>query len=149
MLLKTWIWVLFELSIVFILLSLPASNFHNESNWFGNFPIDKLVHVCLFGSLSLSILVHFEKSKFTKSFSAKKLTAKTVAKVKSNKYGNISLIANETGKITNFQIESIRRFLRRFLKKKAQIFFRIFPNTPITKKPNDIRLGRGKGNLKY
>jgi len=66
MLLKTWIWVLFELSIVFILLSLPASNFHNESNWFGNFPIDKLVHVCLFGSLSLSILVHFEKSKFTK-----------------------------------------------------------------------------------
>jgi len=90
-----------------------------------------------------------KKSKFTKSFSAKKLTAKTVAKVKSNKYGNISLIAYETGKITNFQIESIRRFLRRFLKKKAQIFFRIFPNTPITKKPNDIRLGRGKGNLKY
>jgi large subunit ribosomal protein L16 len=88
-----------------------------------------------------------KKSKFIKSFSAKKLTAKTVAK--SNIYGNISLIANETGKITNFQIESIRRFLRRFLKKKAQIFFRIFPNTPITKKPNDIRLGRGKGNLKY
>ena len=46
-------------------------------------------------------------------------------------------------------MESIRRFLRRTLKKKAQIFFRIFPNTPITKKPNDIRLGRGKGNLKY
>jgi VanZ family protein len=66
MLLKTWIWVLFELAIVFILLSLPASNFHTESNWFGNFPIDKLVHVCLFGSLSFSILVHFEKSKFTK-----------------------------------------------------------------------------------
>ena len=54
-----------------------------------------------------------KKSKFTKSFSAKKLTAKTVTKVKPNKYGNISLIANETGKITNFQMESIRRFLRR------------------------------------
>jgi VanZ family protein len=66
MLLKTWIWVIFEIAIVFILLSVPASNFHTESNWFGNFPIDKLVHVCLFGSLSLSILVHFEKSKFTK-----------------------------------------------------------------------------------
>ena len=66
MLLKTWIWVIFEIAIVFILLSVPASNFHNESNWFGNFPIDKLVHVCLFGSLSLSILVHFEKLKFTK-----------------------------------------------------------------------------------
>jgi VanZ family protein len=66
MLLKTWIWVIFEIVIVFILLSVPASNFHAESKWFGNFPIDKLVHVCLFGSLSFSILVHFEKSKFTK-----------------------------------------------------------------------------------
>ena len=64
MLLKTWIWVIFELAIVFILLSVPASNFHAQSNWFGNFPVDKLVHVCLFGSLSFSILVHFEKSKY-------------------------------------------------------------------------------------
>ncbi len=64
MLLKTWIWVIFEMAIVFILLSVPASNFHAQSNWFGNFPVDKLVHVCLFGSLSFSILVHFEKSKY-------------------------------------------------------------------------------------
>ena len=67
----------------------------------------------------------------------------------SNRFGNIALIAKESGKITNFQIESIRRFLRRFLKKKAQIFFRVFPNVPVTKKPNDVRLGRGKGNIKY
>jgi large subunit ribosomal protein L16 len=66
-----------------------------------------------------------------------------------NKYGSISLIAGESGKVTNFQQEAIRRFLRRFLKKKAQLFFRIFPNTPITKKPNDVRQGRGKGNIKY
>lgn len=64
MLIKTWIWVIFEMAIVFILLSIPASNFHAQSNWFGNFPVDKLVHVCLFGSLSFSILVHFEKSKY-------------------------------------------------------------------------------------
>ena len=64
MLLKTWIWVLFELAIVFILLSLPASNFHDQSNWFGDLPIDKLVHICLFSSLSFSILVHFETSKY-------------------------------------------------------------------------------------
>lgn len=64
MLIKTWIWVIFEMAIVFILLSVPASNFHTQSNWFGNFPVDKLVHVCLFGSLSFSILVHFEKSKY-------------------------------------------------------------------------------------
>jgi len=64
MLIKTWIWVIFEMAIVFILLSVPANNFHAQYNWFGNFPVDKLVHICLFGSLSFSILVHFEKSKY-------------------------------------------------------------------------------------
>ena len=66
MLLKTWIWVIFEIVIVFILLSIPGNNFHAQSKWFGNFPIDKIVHVCLFGSLSISILIHFEASKYTK-----------------------------------------------------------------------------------
>ena len=66
MLVKTWIWVIFEIVIIFILLSLPGSNFHEPSNWFGDFPIDKVVHVCLFGSLSFSILVHFETSVYEK-----------------------------------------------------------------------------------
>ena len=83
-----------------------------------------------------------------KSFSGKKIMPMG-AVTRNNKYGNIVLVANESGKVTNFQLESLRRFLRRFLKKKAQIFFRIFPNTPITKKPNDVRLGRGKGSHKY
>jgi VanZ family protein len=66
MLIKTWIWVIFEIVIIFILLSLPGSNFHEPSNWFGDFPIDKVVHICLFGSLSFSILVHFETSVYKK-----------------------------------------------------------------------------------
>ena len=92
-----------------------------------------------------------KKAKFTKSFSGSKLFIKNSKKSCNitNKYGYLSLVAEESGKITNFQHESIRRFLRRFLKKKAQIFFRIFPNVPITKKPNDVRQGRGKGNIKY
>tara|TARA_B110000444_G_C18838470_1_gene597472 strand:+ start:260 stop:679 length:420 start_codon:yes stop_codon:yes gene_type:complete len=86
--------------------------------------------------------------KYTKSFSRKK---QATFKKKTNKmiFGDFCLIASESGKITNFQMESLRRFLRRFLKKKAKIFFRIFPNMPITKKPNEVRLGRGKGPLKY
>ena len=95
------------------------------------------------------MLLFPKKTKFSKSFSGRKVTAKTSCKTNRNKYGNIALVCDETGKITNYQLESIRRFLRRFLKKKAQIFFRIFPSTPITKKPHDVRLGRGKGNLKY
>jgi large subunit ribosomal protein L16 len=65
------------------------------------------------------------------------------------KFSKLGLIAKESGFIPNFQIEAIRLFLRRLLKKRAQIFFRIFPNQPITKKPNEVRLGRGKGNFKY
>lgn len=95
------------------------------------------------------MLLFPKKTKFSKSFSGRKVTPKNAITVSNNKYANIALLANETGKVTNFQLESIRRFLRRFLKKKAQIFFRIFPSVPITKKPNDVRLGRGKGNLKY
>ena len=68
---------------------------------------------------------------------------------KKNRFSSIALIAVEFGMVTNFQIEAIRRFLRRFLKKKAVLFINIFPNISITKKPNDIRQGRGKGGVKY
>ncbi len=61
---KTFIWVVAEIVIVFILLSLPGSSFHTQSKWFGDFPIDKLVHVCLFGSLSFSFFIHFENTKY-------------------------------------------------------------------------------------
>jgi large subunit ribosomal protein L16 len=90
-----------------------------------------------------------KKPKFSKSFSGKKISSKTNNKISFLRFSNFCLVASESGIITNFQIESIRRFLRKFLKKKAQIFFRLFPNIPITKKPNEVRLGRGKGKLKY
>jgi VanZ family protein len=72
---KTLIWVIAEILLVFVLLSMPGSSFHATSNWFGNFPIDKLVHVCLFGSLALSFFVHCEnlKNKKYKSVRAKAL----------------------------------------------------------------------------
>ena len=94
------------------------------------------------------MLLFPKKTNLTKVFLRQKLWKKTV-KVSKSKYSCLNLIALSSGKITNFQIESLRRFLRRFLKKKAQIFFRIFPAIPVTKKPNDVRLGRGKGAVKY
>jgi len=95
------------------------------------------------------MLLFPKKTKFSKSFSGKKLIKDKIKKHVIQRFSNTCLIACESGIITNFQIESVRRFLRRYLKKKAQIFFRIFPNLPITKKPNEVRLGRGKGPLKY
>jgi VanZ family protein len=56
------LWVVAEIIAVFILLSLPGSNFQNHAKWFGDIPVDKLVHIALFGSLAFSFLVHFEKT---------------------------------------------------------------------------------------
>lgn len=61
---KTFIWVVAEIGIIFILLSIPGSSFHTPSKWFGDFPIDKLIHICLFGSLAFSFFVLFENAKY-------------------------------------------------------------------------------------
>ena len=60
---KTLLWVVAEIVLVFFLLSIPGNQFHTPSKWFGDFPIDKLVHIVLFGSLALSFFAHFEQSK--------------------------------------------------------------------------------------
>lgn len=59
---KNLLWVVTEIVLVFILLSIPGNSFHTPSRWFGDFPIDKLVHILLFGSLALSFFVYFEKA---------------------------------------------------------------------------------------
>lgn len=64
-------------------------------------------------------------------------------------FSSLCLLTTESGKITNFQHEALRKCLRRALKKRTQIFFRVFPNVPITKKSKNVRLGRGKGNVSY
>jgi large subunit ribosomal protein L16 len=95
------------------------------------------------------MLLFPKKPKFLKSFSGKKGSRITNSKILNLRFGNVAIIANENGKITNFQLEALRRFLKKVFKKKAQLFFRFFPQLAITKKPNDIRQGRGKGNVKY
>ena len=95
------------------------------------------------------MLLFPKKPKYLKSFANKKITSNYIKKDNVFRFSRVGLIAKEAGFIPNFQIEAIRLFLRRFLKKRGQLFFRIFPNQPITKKPNEVRLGRGKCNFKY
>ena len=95
------------------------------------------------------MLLSPKKTLFKKSFSGKRIQIKFRNTVKSLKYSSIALLSREIGQVTNFELESLRKFLRRSLKKRGQIFFRCFPQTPITKKPNEVRLGKGKGNIKY
>ena len=63
------------------------------------------------------------------------------------KFGLLGIQALQKCKITNKQLESIRRTISNKTKRQAKIWFRIFPDTPITKKPTEVRMGKGKGNI--
>ncbi len=64
-------------------------------------------------------------------------------------FGDIGLKALERGRITARQIESARRAMTRHVKRGAKVWIRIFPDKPITKKPLEVRMGKGKGNVEY
>jgi len=61
-------------------------------------------------------------------------------------FGNFGLMATEPGWITNRQIEAARVALTREMKRGGKVWIRIFPDKPITKKPAETRMGKGKGN---
>jgi large subunit ribosomal protein L16 len=64
-------------------------------------------------------------------------------------FGNVGLKVLESGLISSSQIESVRQTISRHLKRKGKIWFRIFPNIPITSKPTAVRMGKGKGSVDY
>ena len=64
-------------------------------------------------------------------------------------FGEFGLKAVERGRITSAQIEAARRALTRKVKRVAKVWIRIFPDKPITKKPLEVRQGKGKGNVEY
>ncbi|BBA84686.1 50S ribosomal protein L16 [endosymbiont of Euscepes postfasciatus] len=64
-------------------------------------------------------------------------------------FGSFAIVSMESGRITSFQIESTRRVITKILKKESKIWIRIFPDKPFTKKPLEVRMGKGKGNLEY
>jgi len=64
-------------------------------------------------------------------------------------FGEYGLKALERGKISARQIEAARRAMTRHVKRQGQIWIRIFPDVPVTKKPLEVRMGKGKGNVEY
>ena len=64
-------------------------------------------------------------------------------------FGKFGLTASTRGRITARQIESARRAMTRYIKRGGNIWIRIFPDKPITKKPLETRMGKGKGNVEY
>ena len=62
---------------------------------------------------------------------------------------SLGLKALEPGWVTSRQIEAARIAITRFVKRGGQVWTRIFPDKPITKKPAETRMGKGKGNPEY
>ncbi|MCX2957831.1 MAG: 50S ribosomal protein L16, partial [Serratia symbiotica] len=64
-------------------------------------------------------------------------------------FGTFGLKAIDRGRITSRQIESARRAITRSIKRQGKLWIRIFPDKPITQKPLEVRMGKGKGNVEY
>jgi large subunit ribosomal protein L16 len=85
------------------------------------------------------------KYKKTRKGRLKKLEFKS----NSVKFGELGLKAQVAGMITAHQIEAARRTIARKIKRKGKIWIRIFPDLPITAKPTESRMGKGKGAVSY
>jgi len=64
-------------------------------------------------------------------------------------FGEFGLKATTRGFITARQIEAARRAITRYVKRGGKLWIRVFPDKPMTKKPVEVRMGKGKGNVEY
>jgi large subunit ribosomal protein L16 len=62
-------------------------------------------------------------------------------------FGSVALLSTSSGWVTSKQIEACRVAATRHVKRDAKIWIRIFPDKPITKKPAEVRMGKGKGGV--
>ena len=85
-----------------------------------------------------------KRIKFRKQFKGK--TRGIATRGNAVSFGEFALMSMEPGWITNRQIEASRVVLTRAMKRGGKVWIRIFPDKPITKKPAETRMGKGKGN---
>ena len=64
-------------------------------------------------------------------------------------FGAYGLKAVEPERITARQIEAARRAMTRHMKRQGRVWIRIFPDVPVTQKPTEVRMGKGKGSVEY
>ena len=64
-------------------------------------------------------------------------------------FGEFAMTSTVLGRISARQIEAARRVITRYVARGGKLFIRIFPDTPVTKKPLEVRMGSGKGNVEY
>lgn len=89
-----------------------------------------------------------KKWKFKKKQKGKKLN--TISKIYTTEtllFNKLGLKAKETGHMTSKQIIALKQTINKIIKKKGKVKINIFPNTQLTKKPLEVRMGKGKGNI--
>ncbi len=64
-------------------------------------------------------------------------------------FGEYGLKAVEPERITARQIEAARRAMTRHMKRQGRVWIRVFPDVPVTKKPTEVRMGKGKGSVEF
>lgn len=88
-----------------------------------------------------------KRTKFRKMFKGKNRgLAQAGNKVS---FGEFGLKATERGRVSARQIEAARRAMTRKVKRGGKIWIRVFPDVPISSKPLEVRMGKGKGNVDY
>ena len=88
-----------------------------------------------------------KRTKFRKQHKGKNRgLAQSGNSVAFDEYG---LKATQRARLTARQIEAARRAMTRFVKRGGKIWIRVFPDVPISKKPLEVRMGNGKGNVEY
>ena len=91
------------------------------------------------------------KSKFKKQQKGKSFNRinSTSIDLYSLKFGSVGIKALSAGRITSKQIESVRQAISKIIKKQGRLKINVFPDTPITKKPIEVRMGKGKGSVDH
>jgi large subunit ribosomal protein L16 len=64
-------------------------------------------------------------------------------------FGSYALKATGRGRLTSRQIEAARIAITRHIKRRGKVWIRVFPDKPVSKKPAEVRMGKGKGNPEY
>ncbi|MCY3878262.1 MAG: 50S ribosomal protein L16 [Rhodobacteraceae bacterium] len=64
-------------------------------------------------------------------------------------FGSFGLKAVQPERVTSRQIEAARRAMTRHMKRQGRVWIRIFPDVPVSKKPTEVRMGKGKGSVEY
>jgi len=88
-----------------------------------------------------------KRTKFRKQFKGR--NAGLAQRGNTVAFGDYGLKATSRARMTAREIEAARRAMTRYVKRGGQVWIRVFPDVPISKKPLEVRMGSGKGNVEY